>query len=338
MLSRETPVTLQDTAQRAVLEVRGVTKRYGSFLAVADVSFSLERGQVLGMLGPNGAGKTTIICTILGLVHPDAGHIRIAGIDARQNAREALRHVGALIESPTFYPYLTGRENLRILALLRNVPEMRITEVLELVGLAERAEQRVGTYSLGMRQRLAIAAAILHHPLLLILDEPTNGLDPHGIVEVRELIRGLAASGQTILLCSHVLAEVQQVCSHVLILDRGRVVAQGAIEALLAGDHAVVLRTPVPERVRVLCAMTPWLRLLAEDGNVLHIAVPSTREEEFAQLLLAEQIPVLELSRRSQTLERLFLETTSSSGKMSGNHALRRGWLGWWRMTKGSGK
>lgn len=338
MRSRETPAALQGTAQSAVLEVQGVTKRYGSFLAVADVSFSLERGQVLGMLGPNGAGKTTIICTILGLVAPDAGQIRIAGIDARQDAREALRHVGALVESPTFYPYLTGRENLRILALLRNVPEMRITEVLELVGLAERAEQRVGTYSLGMRQRLAIAAAVLHCPLLLILDEPTNGLDPHGIVEVRELIRGLAANGQTILLCSHVLAEVQQVCSHVLILDRGRVVAQGAIDTLLAGDHAVVLRTPVPERVRALCAMTPWLRLLAEDGNVLHLAVPSTCEEEFAQLLLTEQIPVLELSRHSQTLERLFLETTSRSGKRSGNHALRRGRLEWWRLVKGQEK
>ncbi|MCX7623731.1 MAG: ABC transporter ATP-binding protein [Thermomicrobium sp.] len=313
-----------------VLEVRRLTKRYGALLAVAELSFTLSRGQVLGMLGPNGAGKTTAICALLGLVRPDAGEIRVLGIDARRAPRAALRHVGAIVESPTFYPYLSGFENLDLLARLRGVPRHRIAAVLELVGLGERAHQRVGTYSLGMRQRLAIAAAILHQPALLVLDEPTNGLDPQGIVEVRELVRALAAQGQTILLCSHVLSEVQEICSHVLILSRGRAVAMGSIAELLTARATVTLRTSETERVAALCRELPWVQVLAEGPGLLRLTFPPERQEAFAQLLLQAKIPVLEFCREGSALEQFFLAMTAGSTD-SASRKDRGRWWSWFR-------
>ncbi len=301
-----TPVPLSTT----VLEVRGLTKRYGKRVVLDGLSLTLERGQVLGMLGPNGAGKTTALCALLGLVRPDEGEIRVLGIDARQRACEALRHVGALVESPTFYPYLTGEENLRILALLRAVSFRRISEVLELVGLAEHARQRVGTYSLGMRQRLAIAAAVLHEPALLVLDEPTNGLDPQGIVEVRELVRTLAAGGQTILLCSHALAEVQQMCTHVLVLVQGRTVVSGALAELLRASALYRLRTPEVERALAVMRETPWIQVVASGADWVRFTMPRDRNEVVARSLLQAGVPVLELSPEDSTLEQLYLTVT----------------------------
>ncbi len=232
-----------------VLRVEGLTKRYGRRVAVQGLALKLRRGEVLGLLGPNGAGKTTAIAMILGLVRPDAGTIEILGVDATRERERALRRVGAIIESPSFYPYLSGIDNLRVLALARGgVPERRFAEVLELVGLTGRERERVSSYSLGMRQRLAIAGALLHQPELLILDEPTNGLDPQGMAEIRQLILRLAAEGQTILLCSHLLYEVQQVCDRVVILSQGQVVAEGDVEELLAQRTRTALRVDDPPR------------------------------------------------------------------------------------------
>ncbi len=312
-----------------VLEVRGLTKRYGRRVVLRDLSLTLEPGQVLGLLGPNGAGKTTAICALLGLVRPDAGKVLILGIDARRAPQAALRHVGALVESPAFYPYLSGWENLAILARLRRVPERQIATSLDRVGLTQAAQQRVGTYSLGMRQRLAIAAAILHEPALLILDEPTNGLDPQGIVEVRELVRSLAAGGQTILLCSHVLAEVQQTCSHVLILAHGEPVATGALADLLTGNRTFRLRTPERARLHTVLQQLSWVQVLEENGEIVRLLIPPERQEAFSRLLVEHGVPVLELCREETTLEQFFLAMTEADTSASGEPRRRRSiWSG----------
>jgi ABC-2 type transport system ATP-binding protein len=209
-----------------VLRVAGLTRRYGQRAVVDGLDLAVRRGEIFGFLGPNGAGKTTAIAMILGLVRPLAGSVEILGHDLLRDPQVALRRVGAIVETPAFYPYLSGLDNLRALALARGgVPARRFNEVLALVGLTGRERDRFSTYSLGMKQRLGIAGALLPEPELLILDEPSNGLDPAGMVEIRGLLLRLARAGQTILLCSHLLAEVQQVCDRVIILAQGKIVA-----------------------------------------------------------------------------------------------------------------
>ena len=214
-----------------VIETSGLTKRYGSIVAVDGVSLRVPRGQVFGLLGPNGAGKTTTIGMLLGLAKPTAGSVRLFGVGAEGNSNELLRRVGAIVESPAFYPYLSGRNNLRFFQGIsgRGQPD-EIDRLLETVGLSERAESKFRTYSLGMKQRLGLAYALLGDPDLLILDEPTNGMDPAGMVEVRELIRGLGNDGHTILLSSHLLNEVEQMCDSVAILSRGKLIVQGSVK------------------------------------------------------------------------------------------------------------
>lgn len=321
--------TERTTPQRLgvpALAVHDLTKRYGTFVAVERLSFTLSAGDVLGLLGPNGAGKTTAICALLGLVQPDEGRIEIAGIDARRFPQRALAQVGALVESPTFYPYLSGWENLEILADLRGVPSRWVGEALERVGLAERARQRVSAYSLGMRQRLAIASALLHRPRVLILDEPTNGLDPHGIAEVRALIRTLAGEGHAILLCSHVLAEVEQVCTHVLVLARGRTVARGAIAELLGTTSEALLVSPEPTRAEAALAQLSWVDVCREQGK-FRIRIPRGREDEFAMHLLQASVAVRELCWKGQRLEDFFLAATADEATPSRLSSTRRRWL-----------
>ncbi|MCM8747757.1 ABC transporter ATP-binding protein [Thermomicrobiaceae bacterium CFH 74404] len=297
-----------------VLRVEGLTKRYGRRVAVQGLALKLRRGEVLGLLGPNGAGKTTAIAMILGLVRPDAGTIEILGVDATRERERALRRVGAIIESPSFYPYLSGIDNLRVLALARGgVPERRFAEVLELVGLTGRERERVSSYSLGMRQRLAIAGALLHQPELLILDEPTNGLDPQGMAEIRQLILRLAAEGQTILLCSHLLYEVQQVCDRVVILSQGQVVAEGDVEELLAQRTRTALRVDDPPRAIELLSEVEWIERIEQEGDLLLLTMPSERQFELSALLHAHGIAVGELRVQSRTLEEFFLDVTGPS-------------------------
>lgn len=221
-----------------VLRLEGVSKTYGDVVAVSDLNLTVRAGECFGFLGPNGAGKTTTISLILGLVHPTTGRIEILGQRLTPGDPTPLRDVGALVGAPGFYPYLSGRDNLRLLArLYPQVDDRRVEEVLDLVGLQSAAHRKVKTYSTGMRQRLGLAAALLHRPRLLILDEPTNGLDPVGMVEVRHLLRRLTEQGVTVFLSSHLLHEVQQVCDWVAILHRGRLVVQGPVTDLLAGRH-----------------------------------------------------------------------------------------------------
>src|SRR5207253_4097465 len=225
-----------------VIETDGLTKRYGDVVAVDQLSLRVPRGGVFGFLGPNGSGKTTTMGMLLGLVQPTSGEARIFGEPVGRS--DTLRRIGAMVESPTFYPYLSGRANLRYFqGIGRRGSPADIDRLLELVDLGKRADSKFATYSLGMKQRLGIACALLGDPDLVFLDEPTNGLDPAGVVEVRELIRDLGKGGRTIVLSSHLLAETELVCDNVAVLSRGRLIAQGTIKELLRQHDGLRLRT-----------------------------------------------------------------------------------------------
>ncbi len=224
------------TESEKVLELRHLTKRYGQTIAVDDLNLTIHRGEVWGLLGPNGAGKTTTIRAILGLIRPDAGEVVVMGHSVGRGPQRIMRHIGAIVEGPASYGYLSGRDNLRLCAkLASNGAEQNIERVLELVGLIEKANVKVSDYSLGMKQRLSMAQALVGDPSLLILDEPVNGLDPRGIREIRRLIMRLTMEKQvTILLSSHLLHEVEQTCDHVAIIDNGKLVLSGPVPELLS--------------------------------------------------------------------------------------------------------
>ena len=251
------------------LATRGLQKRYGSRVALASLDLSVPSGVVYGFLGPNGAGKTTTMRLLTGLIHPDSGTIEVLGRPFGRGDRRRLFEVGALIESPSFYPYLSGRENLRSLAATGGpTSNGRVEELLELVGLRERARDKVQGYSLGMKQRLGIAAALLSDPRLLLLDEPANGLDPAGIVAMRETLRHLASTGKTVFISSHVLGEVQQLADVVGIIAAGRLVREGPIDQLLEGEGVVRVRVAASD----VESATRVLNALAADGDVSAIA------------------------------------------------------------------
>jgi ABC-2 type transport system ATP-binding protein len=251
------------------LATRGLQKRYGSRPALAGLDLSVPSGVVYGFLGPNGAGKTTTMRLFTGLIHPDAGTIEVLGRPFGRGDRHRLFEVGALIETPSFYPYLSGRENLRALAATgAPTSKGRIEELLELVGLRDRARDKVQTYSLGMKQRLGIAAALLSDPRLLLLDEPANGLDPAGIVAMRETLRHLASTGKTVFVSSHVLGEIQQLADVIGIIASGRLVREGPIGQLLLGEGEVRVRV-APDEVDLAKAA---LATLATEGNAAVVA------------------------------------------------------------------
>ncbi len=226
-----------------VLEASGLTKRFGPVNAISDLDLAVRRGEVYGFIGPNGSGKTTTIGMCLGLMHPTSGSVRVFGQKVTPRETRALRGVGSLMGTPGMVPSMSGRKNLRLLARMRpEIDDVRVEEVLDFVGLTQAAGRRVKGYSLGMRQRLGLGAALLHRPELLILDEPTNGLDPAGMREIRELLRRLADDGVTVFLSTHLLHEVEQVCDRVTMLAKGRQVAQGPVAQLLGGAETVRVR------------------------------------------------------------------------------------------------
>lgn len=295
----------------SVIQLDHLTKRFGQRLAVDAVSLEVRRGEVFGFLGPNGAGKTTTIGMLLGLIRPTSGRAILLGHDIQREPEAALRRVGAMLETPAFYPYLSGRNNLRVLAAAAGLPATRIDAVLQTVEMEQRARDRFRTYSQGMKQRLALAAALLGAPEVIILDEPTNGLDPAGTVEIRQLIRTLAEQGQTIFLCSHQLHEVEQVCQRVAILKQGRVLALGPVAELLKQGQGVQVRvlgdsTPALELLRTI----PWIGGVKQEGDLLLIDVPSSRAPEVNALLASQSIPVAEIRARTESLEAFFLEVT----------------------------
>jgi ABC-2 type transport system ATP-binding protein len=259
-----------DGAALAV-KTTGLTKQFGERRALDGVDLEVPRGVAFGFLGPNGAGKTTIIRLLLGVAWPTSGSMSVLGHAVPEDRGEALARVGAIVEEPQFYPYLTGRENLTVNAATRGgSAAKRIPEALERVGLTQRADERVSSYSLGMRQRLGIARCLLADPELLFLDEPMNGLDPAGMLEFRGLIRELVAEGRTVFLSSHLLDEVQRTCDFAAIVDRGKVVTQGPIDALTAGSRRIAIGTDDPGRAAALLANLHGVnRATVEDGGLV---------------------------------------------------------------------
>src|SRR2546429_5255926 len=256
------------------LATRALSKAYGRRLAVDTLDLEVSRGEVFGFLGPNGAGKTTTIRMLLGLVRPTSGSVEILGQPVSADAR-VLTRVGALIETPALYGYLSGRSNLRAFALpLGGVPGRRLDEILDLVGLRDRQRDRVRRYSLGMKQRLGVAVALLHDPELLVLDEPANGLDPAGIVEMRMLLRRLADAGRAIFVSSHALAEVQHVCDRVAIVNRGRLLAVSPVADLLGGGGEFEVRVDRPETALALVRRYEWGRAARLAGGLLVTGSP----------------------------------------------------------------
>ena len=305
------------------LATRGLRKSYGPRVALAGLDLSVPTGVVYGFLGPNGAGKTTTMRLLTGLIHPDAGSIELLGSPFGRGDRHRLFEVGALIESPSFYPYLSGRANLRALAATgAPTPSSRVEELLELVGLRERANDKVQNYSLGMKQRLGIAAALLSDPRLLLLDEPANGLDPAGIVAMRETLQRLAQTGKTVFVSSHILSEVQQLAEVIGIIASGKLVREGPIEQLLAGQGVVRVRVAPAETEaasRVLAGLPPGGAVTREpgDGGWLSVGLDPERAAEVNRTLASAGIYVSGLETGSD-LEKLFLELTA--GEASASH------------------
>ena len=307
-------------ADAAPIEVRGLVKRYGKLAAVDHVDLTVERGDVFGYLGPNGAGKTTSLRMMLGLIRPSEGSVRLFGRDPQLGVG-ALEGVAGFVEAPAFYPYLSGRENLRLCAALDGGGAGgRIDEVLDVVEMRDRAKDRVGGYSHGMRQRLGIAAALLRRPRLLLLDEPATGLDPGGMRDMRELIRDLAARGITVLLSSHLLVEVEELCNRVAIVRRGRVVYEGALSELR--ERAGVsyrLRTGDDERARRVSVAQRGIEEVREapGGGLLFRAAGEEAVGDLSLALAESGAPVLELSPRQASLEDLFFQLTEGDGAAS---------------------
>jgi ABC-2 type transport system ATP-binding protein len=295
------------------LELEGLTKRFGPVLAVDNLTFTVSRGEVLGLLGPNGSGKSTTLNMIMGFVRPTAGKIVIDGHDLARDRVGALASVGGLVEGSAFYPYLSGRKNLSLLARIQGLPLHKVEQVLDLVDLRQAADRQFGGYSMGMRQRLGVAAALMHDPRLVIFDEPTSGLDPAGTREMRQLIPRIAGEGKTVVLASHLLVEVEQVCQRVIILKEGRVIAQGAVEKLLhrEGVLRVGVATSELNRARsVLEGHASVAKVSVEDGALL---VEAAADGSILNRVLAEAgIYASEIARASRSLESVFLELTES--------------------------
>jgi ABC-2 type transport system ATP-binding protein len=295
------------TGNGVPIDVAGLTKRFGSVLAVDDVSFRVEPGRVTGFLGPNGAGKTTTLRCLLGLVAPTAGRATIGDLLYRQLS-DPIGTVGAALEAASFHPGRSARDHLAVLAIGAGVPEPRIDEVLAIVGLDTVSDRRTGTYSMGMRQRLALAAALLGDPPVLILDEPGNGLDPAGIAWLRDLLRGLASEGRTVLMSSHVLSEVQQTVEEVLILAKGRLVRHGPLRELEdPASKAVVVRTPTPERLRDVLREAGLVEAGSSDAT---IRVTGSTPAAVGAVAFRHQVELHELFAEPSDLERVFLELT----------------------------
>jgi ABC-type multidrug transport system ATPase subunit len=298
-----------------VIETRALTKRYGdSIVAVDDLELRVRRGEVYGFLGPNGAGKTTTLRMLLGLVRPTSGRVAVLGVPP--GAPEGLARIGAMVEAPAFYPYLSGRDNLLVLARYGGVGEDRVDPVLDEVGLLDRAADRCGTYSQGMKQRLGVAAALLKDPELLILDEPTNGLDPAGMAEMRDFIRSLGRGGRTVMLSSHLMGEVEQVTDRVGVIRDGALVAEGTVEELRGRAGLRVRAEPLAEAARLIRAL-PDVDAVASVEGLLDVTVDSSRAPAINRLLVEAGIAVSELYAQRASLEHVFLELTRGGGEPS---------------------
>jgi ABC-2 type transport system ATP-binding protein len=298
-----------------VIDTKALTKRFGHrVLAVDDLTLRVRSGEVYGFVGPNGAGKTTTLRMLLGLVRPSSGSASVLGHPP--GSREALARVGAMVEAAAFYPFLSGGDNLRVMARHAGVPVARIDVALGRVGLAPRAEDDFSTYSTGMKQRLGLAAALLKDPQVLILDEPTNGLDPEGIAEMRALLRSLGRGDRTVLLSSHLMTEVEHICDRVGVIHRGRLVAEGTLDELRGGPELRVRAMPV-DRARELVATLPGVEGMRVADGVLMLTADPRRAGEINRQLLDRGLEVSELTPVQATLEEVFLGLVREEGANS---------------------
>jgi ABC-type multidrug transport system ATPase subunit len=291
-----------------IVETHSLTKRYGSgVLAVDSVDMSVRRGEVYGFLGPNGAGKTTTLRMLVGLIRPTSGTVTVAGHAPGDPA--GLAKIGALIESPGFYPYLSGRENLRVVADLVGVSHKRVEEILELVELGTRAARKFGTYSTGMKQRLGVAAALLKDPELVILDEPTNGLDPQGMAEMRKLIKEIGQGDRTVLLSSHLLGEVEQICDRVGVISNGHLVTQSTVQELVGEKGVLVRAQPIEQAQAFLIRMFGPEAISRQDGAI-HLKTKPENSADINRQLMGAGIGVSELRPFERSLEEVFFQLT----------------------------
>lgn len=296
----------------SVIRTQGLTKRYGSIVAVDSLSMDVPRGRIFGLLGPNGSGKTTTLSILLGLTAQTSGNFTLFGDGVTHT--DALHRIGAIVETPAFYPYLSGRNNLAYFqAITGRADHQELDRLLDTVGLGTRANDKFHTYSLGMKQRLGLAYALLGDPEVLILDEPTNGMDPAGMAEIRDLVRRLGTGGRTVLLSSHLLHEVEAVCDSVAILSRGKLIAQGDVSELVGTGEQVQLRTTDDAKAKEVLSAIDWVAAVEEEEGYLVASAPAHRSGELTAALSGAGVYVTEMTPRAQTLEQYFLEVTGET-------------------------
>ncbi|SFS49947.1 ABC-2 type transport system ATP-binding protein [Zhouia amylolytica] len=297
-----------------ILTINNLTKKFGKLVAVNDLSFTIEKGNVYGLLGPNGSGKSTTLGIVLNVVNKTSGNF--SWFDGKTSTHEALKKVGAIIERPNFYPYMSAEKNLKLVCKIKGVATGKIREKLELVGLWDRKDSNFSTYSLGMKQRLAIASALLNDPEILILDEPTNGLDPQGIHQIRELITKIANTGTTILLASHLLDEVEKVCSHVVVLRKGVKLYSGRVDEMIASHGFFELKTEDNKKLSTFLKNHPSIKdVIAKNGTITAFLNEPMDAATFNEYLFKEGFVLSHLVKRKESLEEQFLALTNNESK-----------------------
>ena len=296
---------------QTILTLNNLTKKFGSLTAVDNLSLKINKGFVYGILGPNGSGKSTTLGMLLNIVNKTDGNYH--WFDGSGTTHRALKKVGAIIERPNFYPYMTARQNLNLVCKIKNVPNHKIKEKLEIVGLVNRSDYKFSTFSLGMKQRLAIASALLNDPEILILDEPTNGLDPQGIHQIREIIKKIAANGTTILLASHLLDEVEKVCTHVLILREGKSLYSGSVENMIASHGFFTLQSDNLDLLKKVLEEHTFIGTIKKEENYLLAFLKEPLSgSELNKILFEKGINLSYLVHRKESLEEQFLQLTKS--------------------------
>lgn len=294
-----------------ILKINSLDKKFGKIHAVKNASFEIRKGNVYGILGPNGSGKSTTLGIILNVVNKTSG--TYSWFDGKLETHEALKKVGAIIERPNFYPYMSAYENLKLVCRIKEIPFSKINEKLELVGLLERKDSKFRTFSLGMKQRLAIASALLNDPEILILDEPTNGLDPQGIRQIRDIIKYIASLGTTILLASHLLDEVEKVCSHVVVLRKGEVLYNGTVNGMISNEGFFELEAGDNNSLKAALATLNAVKKIEEtEGRLMVYLNSPLSAEELNRYLAQKDIFLSHLVKRTHSLEEQFLQLTSN--------------------------
>ncbi|MBD3582594.1 ABC transporter ATP-binding protein [Flavobacterium selenitireducens] len=297
-----------------ILSIKNLDKKYGAVHAVRNVSFEIHKGNVYGILGPNGSGKSTTLGIVLNVVNRTGGDY--AWFDGKLETHEALKKVGAIIERPNFYPYMTAVQNLELVCKIKSIPFSKVEEKLSLVGLLERKDSKFRTFSLGMKQRLAIASALLNDPEILILDEPTNGLDPQGIHQIRDIIRKIASMGTTILLASHLLDEVEKVCSHVVVLRKGEMLYSGSVDGMSSNEGFFELEASDMQALKSAVETHEAVeKVKEENGKIIAYLKSGLHPSEMNRYLFSKNIAICHLVFRKTSLEEQFLELTNTQSK-----------------------